>query len=200
MRGLEFGLFLFALDGHLASDWLLRVFLVVGELGQRLIVASLWRVRWPKWFVVLSAWSCFRRGWPVRDRWVLFKDLAIGVEGIGVLGALREVLILQLGVMVLALRRRKVLRSVIVVLHVRNSAAKGHLPTDLASLNWISQDVTWLDHNLTWVLLTSEVLLYLNEVGHVLVSRLDLNLDHALWLEGFLVSNLNLMCSVLLTA
>ena len=170
MRWLELGLFLFALDGHLASNRLFRVLLVVGELGQRLIVASLGRVRWPKWFVVHRAWSSFRRRGPVWDSWVLFQDLAMGVEGVGVLGALRKVLILQLGVVVFALRRSKQLRSVVVVLHVRNGAAKGHLPADLTLLDRIGQDVTWLDHDLTRVLLTAEVLLDLIEVSHVLIG------------------------------
>ena len=100
--------------------------------------------------------------------------------------------------MVLALRRRKVLRSVVVVLHVRNSAAKGHLLSMLSLLNWVSQDVTWLDQYFTWVLLTAEVLLNLNKVSHVLVRWLDFHLDHALRLERLLISHFNLTCSVFL--
>ena len=169
MSHLELGLLFLSLDRHLASDRLLGVLLVVGELGQRLIVAALGRVRWPKRFVVQRARSCLGRSGPVRNRWVLFQDLAMGVEEVSVLGTLREVLVLQLRVMVLALRCRKVLRSVVVVLHVRNSAAKGHLLSMLALLNWVSQDVTWLDQYFTWVLLTAEVLLNLNKVSHVLI-------------------------------
>ena len=94
VRHLELGLLFLSLDGHLASDRLLGVLLVVGELGQRLIVAALRRVRWPKRFVVQRARSCLGRSGPVWNRWVLFQDLAMGVEEVCMLGTLREVLVL----------------------------------------------------------------------------------------------------------
>ena len=93
---LELRLLILSLDGNLPGDWLLWVLLVVGELGERLIVALARRVRRPERLVVQLAWSSLGRGGAMRNGRILFKNLAIGVEGVCVLGTLREVLVLQL--------------------------------------------------------------------------------------------------------
>ena len=197
---LELGFLILSLDGNLPGDWLLWVLLVVGELGERLIVALARRVRRPERLVVQLTWSSLRRGGAMRNRRILLKNLAIGVEGVCVLGTLREVLVLQLRVVVLTLSSSELLRSIVIVLNVGDSSAKCDLLANLASLDWVRLNVSWLDQHFTRILFATEVLLDLNEVGHVLVGRLNLDLDHALRLEWLLVTNSNLMSAILLSA
>ena len=200
VSGLELGLLILSLDGNLSSDGLLWVLLVVGELGKRLIVALARWVRRPERLVVQLAWSSLGRSGAMRDGWILLKNLAIGVEGVCVLGTLREVLVLQLRVVILTLSCSKLLRSIVIVLNVGDRSAKCDLLANLASLDWVGLNVSWLDQHFTRILFATEVLLDLNEVGHVLVGGLNLDLDHALGLERLLVSNSYLVSAILLSA
>lgn len=68
---------------------------------------------------------------------------------------------------VFALSLSEVLRPVEVVLNVGNLASKMNLFASLAPLNRVSLDISWANHHFTRVLVTLEVLLNLNVVGHV---------------------------------
>lgn len=61
----------------------------------------------------------------------------------------------------------KDLRSIEVVLHVRNSAAKSAFFIVGSPLYWVGLNIAWLGPDLTRVLLASIVLLYVNEICHV---------------------------------
>ena len=102
--------------------------------------------------------------------------------------------------MILTLSCSKLLRSIVIVLNVGDRSAKCDLLANLTSLDWVRLNVSWLDQHFTRILFATEVLLDLNEVGHVLVGRLNLDLDHALRFERLLVSNSYLVSAILLSA
>ena len=106
----------------------------------------------------------------MRNWRVFFENLAICVEGMRLLGTLREGLLLEFGLVVLALHGGEKLRPVVLVLHVGDRAAKGDPLAGLAFLRWVCQDIAGRDHNLSRVLWILIVFLNLYEVSHVLVS------------------------------
>ena len=95
VRGFELGLLFFAFDWHFAGERLLGVLDVLGERGDRLVVASLGWVGGLESLVVFDE----RRGLGLRcavwDLWVLFKDLLVRIESVRMFGSLAEWLILH---------------------------------------------------------------------------------------------------------
>ena len=189
---LKLGLVVVALDGDSARDGLLRVLLVDGELGKGLVVAYSGRVRRPEWLVMLNSRGSLRFGSTVGQHWILLEDLFVRVKRILLPHALRERLLLQLGVVILALQPRHLLGPVIVVLDVGHSASKGDLFANLTLLDRICQDILGRDDDVAWVLLILVILLNLDKVGHVLVRGLHGVLDMRLGLEWLFITVLNL--------
>ena len=95
MRRFELGLLFFAFDWHFAGEWLLGVLDVLGERGDRLVVASFCGVGGLEGLVVFDE----RRGLGLRsavwDLWVFFKDLLVRIESVRMFGSLAEWLILH---------------------------------------------------------------------------------------------------------
>ena len=164
MRRLELGLLFLALDGHFASEGLLGVLDVLGERGDRLVVASLGGVGGLERLVVLDERRSLGLRCAVRDLWVLFKDLLVRIEGVRMFGPLAEWLILHHRLRVFAFSLSKILGSIVVVFHVDRRASKIHLFAVLASLNRVSSNVRWLNDDVCRVLLRAIVLLDLHEV------------------------------------
>ena len=77
MGWLELGPLFLTFDGHLASQWLLRVLLVVGERSNRLVITSLARVRWFKGLIVFNEGSSLGLGCSVWNRNILSNNLPI---------------------------------------------------------------------------------------------------------------------------
>ena len=143
MRRLELRLLFFALDWHLAGQWLLRVLLVVGERSNRLVITPLSWVCWLKGLIVLDERSSLGLGCAMWDLRVLLKNLSICVERVRLFSPLGERLILHHGLRVFALSLREILGPVVVVLHVRDSSTESDLLAHLALFNRICANVRW---------------------------------------------------------
>ena len=159
-----------ALNWHLARHGLLRVFLVVGERRERLVVSNSWRMRWLESFVMLDSRGSPGLRRPRGNVFILLQDLPMCVEGVSLFGSLGERFVLYHAVVILTLSLCEVLRPVVVVLDVGSCAGESDLLADLAALRWVGQDVAGWDHDFPRVLVVPEVLLDLYEVGHVLVG------------------------------
>ena len=94
--------------------------------------------------------------------------------------------------MVFAFSLGKVPRSVVVILNIRNGAAKCHLPSVLTFLNWVSLNVGRHADDFSWIFRVLEILFDKVVIRHMLVSRLDLMFHMRLELETFLVSSSDL--------
>ena len=167
-------------------------------------LTSLSRVRWLEGLVVFHE----RRGLlGSRSVWIvtiLTNDLPVGVEEMSLLGLLRELLAIMdlfCGLLNLqALFDSHLFGSVIVILNVGNLSTKGSILANISSLGRVGEHVAWPNHDLTTVLLRSEVLLNLFEVFHVLVGGVC-GLSNMLGrTEGLLVSSCNLLGAIYLTA
>lgn len=169
MRRFELSLIFLAFNWHTAFKWLLRILLVGRELSQSLVVTSLARVRWFERLVVDNKRSSLGLLRSLGDRRVLTQNLLVGVEGVSLFDLLREGFILHHRLVVLTSCLLEQLRSVVVILHVRNSSAKMDPFADCALPHGLSQDVTRGDVDFTGVLLVAEVLLDLDKVSHVVV-------------------------------
>lgn len=196
MRWLELGFLFLSLDFDLTGQRFLWIFYVGRELSKGLIVPSLAGVRWSEWLVMQIVRGSLRLRVSVGNRWVFLQDLTRSVESVSLLGPLREGFVLEEGLVILTFNLSELLRSVVVILDVRDSPTESNLLADLTTLNWVSLDVARLDHDFTRVLLVSEVLLNLSEILHMLVSCLNWLLNPALWLEWLLVANFDLPLSV----
>lgn len=131
-------------------------------------------------------------GLPLWNDRNLFQDSSNRVERAPLFHFLREGFILQHAVVVFSLHACKDLGPIEVVLHVRDSAAKSAPFINGSPLHWVSLDVTWLAHDLTGVLLASIVLLYVNEVCHVHICRLNWMFHMTLQFEPLLISSADL--------
>ena len=200
MGWLELSPLFLTFDGHLASHRFLRVLLVVGEWSNRLVITFLARVRWFEGLIVFNEGSSLGLGCSVWDRNVLSNNLLICVELVCLLRSLRERLILHHGLRVFAFSLCEVLGPVVVIFHVGDGSAEGDLLSNLTPLNWVSSDVGRCDDHVSWILwVGAEVLLNLDEVGHVTVRGcIQSLLDVRLRLEGLLVAASDLMRAILL--
>ena len=68
----------------------------------------------------------------------------MSIKGIGLFGSLGERLILKHRIMVLSLNPCKLLRPVIIVLHVGHRSTKGNLLANLTFLDRVGANVWWL--------------------------------------------------------
>lgn len=148
VRGFELSLLFFTLDWHFAREGLLGVLDVLGERGDRLVVAPFRGVGGLERLVMLDKWRGFGLRCAVRDLWVLFKDLLVRIEGVRVFGPLAEWFILHHRLRVFAFSLSEVLRSIVVVFHVDDRASEIHLFAVLALLNRVSSNVRWLNDDI----------------------------------------------------
>ena len=88
VRRLELRLLFLALDRHLTSQRLLRVFLVVGERSDRLVVPPLSWVSRFEGLIVFNKRSGLWFGCAMWDLRVLLKNLLMSVERVRLLGPL----------------------------------------------------------------------------------------------------------------
>ena len=167
VRRLELSLLFLAFDRHLAGQWLLRVLDVLGEWSDRLVVAFLRWVCGLESLIMLDQRRSLRFGRTMWDLWVLLKNLLISIECIRMFGSLTEWLILHHRLRVFALSRSEVLRSIVIVLHVDDSAAKVHLLAVLTLFNRIGSNVGRLNDDIVGILFRAIVFLDLDEVRHV---------------------------------
>ena len=197
MRGLELRRLYLALDDRFASDWLLGVFLVIGEWANSLVIARLGRIRWFEGSIVLDGWSSLGLGCSVWNRDVFSNSILVRIEEMSLLNHLREWFLLKFAVVILTLCPSEFLWSVIVIRHVGDSSSEVYLLAVLTSLNWVSSDIRRLNNDISRVLLASEVLLDLNKVSLMFISSSVISLlDLALILEAFLISDLDLSITV----
>ena len=138
----------------------------------------------------------------MRNLGVLLEDLLVRVELAIVLPLrlLREGLLLHHFQMVFAFSLSEILRSVVVILNVRDGAAKGNLDTMLSSLDRVSYNVTGRVQDLSWVFGILIVLFDVNKITHMFVCGFDLMFNMRLELETFLVSRIKLRNTVLLAS
>lgn len=101
---------------------------------------------------------------------------------------LRKRLVLHFALVVLQLLEGDFLGRVILIWLIFLDPIKGRVSVVLASLTWVGQEVLGSDDDIAFV--RSEVLLYLDCIGGVLVGSLDLLLHNLGGHEHFIVDRL----------
>jgi hypothetical protein len=144
--------FLFTFNRLLALNEFQRVFLVLRELVNSLVVASLRRVRRLESFIVqgnMGRWVLTLEG--LLEFWkgaIGTKDLLNRIESILLAGNLRESFLLNFAFMFKALLGEKLTPVIKRISHVRKIASKASLLSDFTFLRRVGKEVSRLsDHS-----------------------------------------------------